>query len=249
MRLSISKINTFLEDPRKYWYIYEMGIQTPKSAGFYFGSAIHEGLDYYYSGKDPLQGVSQALFGKKASLGEEVKEGVDLHKLYTQARKIFDVYKDKAPKFKPLFIEHWFEVDLVHPLTKERLSDVLVGKIDLITVAGDIVDHKTSSGFYTGYYDEANWIQSTGYAYAYWMKFGKFANNVVFNIIVKGKEIKFEQKTFNPDLKDLCKFFEICKDVSDKITKGETRDFPSVKHSRVCPCKDICPYCNGEIQR
>ena len=97
MKLSVTRINMFLEDPRKYWYIYEMGIETPKSEGFYFGSAVHEGLDYYYSGKDPMQGVSKALFGKKTSLKEEVKEGVDLHKLYTQARKILIFTRKKHP--------------------------------------------------------------------------------------------------------------------------------------------------------
>ena len=72
MKLSITRINTFLEDPRKYWYIYEMRIQTPKSEGYFFGSAIHEGLDNYYSGKDPMEGVRKALFGKKTSLKEHI---------------------------------------------------------------------------------------------------------------------------------------------------------------------------------
>ena len=66
MKLSVSKINTFLEDPRKYWYVYEMGIKTPKSEGYFFGSAVHEGLENYYNKKDPMQGVSRALFGKKS---------------------------------------------------------------------------------------------------------------------------------------------------------------------------------------
>ena len=248
MKLSITRINTFLEDPRKYWYIYEMGIQTPKSEGFYFGSAVHEGLENYYSGKDPMQGVSNALFGKKLSLSEEVKEGVDLHKLYTEARKIFDVYEAKAPKFKPLLVEHMFEVDLIHPITKEQLPATLVGKIDLITVKGDLVDHKTGGNFNTHYYDEPNEIQANGYSYYYWTKFGKLPRSFIFNQMAKGnsrREPSFEQKILNPDLKDICKFIEICKDVLGKISRGETKDYPSEKHSRVCPCKDICPYCNG----
>ncbi len=251
MKLSVTRINMFLEDPRKYWYIYEMGIETPKSEGFYFGSAVHEGLDYYYSGKDPMQGVSKALFGKKTSLKEEVKEGVDLHKLYTQARKIFDIYKKEAPKFKPLFVEHMFEVDLIHPITKEQLPAVFTGKIDLITTDGNMVDHKTGGGFGNGYFDDANWIQSTGYAYAYFMKFGKLPNSFTYNMIIKGNTKnppRFEQKVLTPDLKDICKFIDICKDVLGKISKGETKDYPSEKHSRVCPCKDVCPYCNGTLK-
>jgi CRISPR/Cas system-associated exonuclease Cas4 (RecB family) len=247
MRLSVTRINTFLEDPRKYWYVYEMGIQTPKSEGYYFGSAVHEGLDYYYSGKDPMQGVSNALFGKKTSIKEEAKEGVDPYKLYTQARKIFDVYKKDAPKYKALFIEHMFEVDLIHPVTKEQLPVVFVGKVDLITTDGFLVDHKTGGGLDNGYFDDANWIQSTGYAYAYWVKFGQLPSGFIFNQIIKGTSKnppRFEQKTLTPDLKDFGKFFDIAKDVLGKISRGETKDYPSDKHSRVCPCKDICPYCN-----
>jgi len=246
MKLSVTRINTFLEDPRKYWYIYEMGIQTPKSEGYYFGSAVHEGLDYYYSGKDPMQGVSQSLFGKKASIAEEAKEGVDPYKLYTQARKIFDIYKKEAPKFKPLFVEHMFEIDLIHPVTKEDIGVTFTGKIDLITVDAQMVDHKTGSGSDNGYFEEANWVQSTGYAYYYWRKFGKLPNSFIYNLIIKGNSKnppRFEQKPLYPDIKDLCRFIEMCKDVSGKISRGETKDYPSEKHHRVCPCKDICPYC------
>lgn len=252
MKLSITRINTFLEDPRKYWYIYEMGIQTPKSEGFYFGSAIHEGLDYFYSGKDPMQGVGKALFGKKTSIGEEAKEGVDPYKLYTEARKIFDIYKAKAPKFKPLLVEHMFEVDLIHPITKEQLPAIFTGKIDLITVEGDLVDHKTGGGFGSTYYDDSNWLQATGYAYAYWKAFDKFPRSFIFNQIAKGNSKnppRFEQKVLKPDLKDIGKFIDICKDVLGKISRGETKDYPSAKHSRVCPCKDVCPYCNGSIKK
>ena len=243
MKLSVSKINTFLEDPRKYWYVYEMGIKTPKSEGYFFGSAVHEGLENYYNKKDPMQGVSRALFGKKSSIGEEAKEGVDPHKLYTQARKIFDVYASKAPKFNPLFVEHRFEVDLIHPQTGEQLQATFTGKVDLITVEGDVVDHKTGGNFGSHYFDEPNWVQSTGYAYFYWVKFGKLPRSVIFNQISRNKVTTFEKKTMNPDLKDLCKFIDICKDVLGKISRGETKDYPSEKHYRVCPCKDICPYC------
>jgi len=68
-----------------------MYILTPKSEGFYFGSAVHAGLEDYYNRKDPMQGVGNALFGKKANIGEEAKEGVDPYKLHKEAKKIFDI--------------------------------------------------------------------------------------------------------------------------------------------------------------
>ena len=250
MRLSVSRINCFLEDPRKYWYIYEMGIQTPKSEGFYFGSAVHAGLEQYYLKKDPMQGVAQALFGKKDSLKEQPNDKIDLHKLYTQSRKIFDIYPKQAPKYNPLFVEKWFEIDLIHPLTKEQLPVKFAGKMDLITVEGDVIDHKTAGGKSNGYFDDSNFIQATGYAYAYLTMFGKLPRRFVFNQIIKGnskREPSFEEKVFSPTIEDICKFIDTCKDVAIKISKGETKDFPSEKHKRVCPCKDICPYCNGEL--
>jgi len=245
MNLSVTRISTYLDCPRKYWYSYTLGIRSPKSEGFYFGSAVHEGLESYYLGKDPIEAVRNALFGKKENVGETAKEGVDPYKLYKEAKRIFSVYSQQAPYFKPLLVEHMFKVSLVHPETKERLLAGFVGKMDLITGTGSVVDHKTASSSPNGFFEAKNTLQSNGYAYAYFKMFGKLPTNFVFNNIIKGntkREPRFEPKIKKPTIGDICSFFNICKSVLDAIIRKETRDYPKKSHCRFCQFKSICSY-------
>ncbi|MCK5016392.1 MAG: PD-(D/E)XK nuclease family protein [Candidatus Peribacteraceae bacterium] len=247
MDISITKISTFLDCPRIYWYRYELKLQTPKSEGFYFGSAIHEGLENYYNGKDPMQGVKNALFGKKKKLAEQPKEGIDLNRLHKEARRIFQMYPSQAPYFKPVLVEHFFRVPLIHPETKERLPAMLTGKMDLITASADVVDHKTASGEDTGYFKKKNELQGNGYSYAYLQMFGNLPRRFIINPIIKGnsrREPRMGQpKILKPQIGDVCMFFDTAKYVVDAILRGETKDYPSKNHYRLCPFKDICSYC------
>jgi len=246
MKLSVTKISTYLDCPRKFWYRYELHLKTPKSGGFYFGSAVHQGLENYYLGKDPIQGVTDALFGKKDSIGEEVKEGVNLVKLEKEARRIFEIYSDQAPHFDPLLVEHFFEVQLIHPLTQDPLLATFRGKIDLVTKDYIIVDHKTSSGSSNSFWAKKNSFQAHGYAYACLQMFGKLPDTAVFNNIIKGntrREPMFEPNPMRITMDGVCSFFDKCKIVLDSITKGETRAWTNKRHCRFCSFKAICPYC------
>ena len=245
MKISISKINIFFDCPRKYWYLYQVRLQTPKSEGYYFGSAVHEGLDNFYTGKDPMEGVRKALFGKKDRVGETVKEGVDLYKLYSQAKKIFDVYPKLAKKFIPILVEHRFEVKLIHPETKEGLRATFEGKIDLVTDKGDIIDHKTASGSDNGFFERKNALQANGYAYGYWSSFGKLPHSFIFNTIIKGNtrnQPRVEPKSRQISLEDICGFFDTCKYVLGEISGKRTQNTPKISHCRFCPFKDVCEY-------
>jgi len=242
MKLSATKVLTYLECPRKYWYLYELKLQTTKSEGFFFGSAVHEGLENYYLGKDPMEGVKNALFGKKENLSEEAKEGIDPQKLYNEAKRIFSIYPQQAPYFEPVLVEHFFEVELVHPESQERLPATLTGKIDLVTASGDLVDHKTASGSDTGYFDFQNNFQASAYSYAYWKMFERWPNNFIFNYLIKGntrREPRMEHKTLKPQLGDACMFFDTCKYVLDAILRGETRDYgkPDCRFCQNMPLK------------
>lgn len=245
MKLSITKISTYLDCPRKFWYTYDMRILTPKNEGFYFGSAIHEGLEAYYLGKDPMQGVKNALFGAKRNISEEAKEGIDLAKLKMEAKRIFSIYPQQAPYLKPLFIEHIFKVQLVNPETQEKLPAMFVGKMDLITADGKVVDHKTASNSPGDFFDARNTLQANGYSYAYLKMFEKLPSSFIINTIVKGntrREPRFEPQIKRPTIGDICHFFDTCKTVLDALIRKETRDFTNPYHCRFCRYHDICPY-------
>jgi len=245
MNLSVTKISTYLDCPRKYWYSYTLGVQSPKSEGFYFGSAVHEGLESYYSGKDPIEAVRNSLFGKKDKVGETAKEGVDPYKLYKEAKRIFSAYPKQAPYFKPVLVEHFFEVELIHPETKEKLPANFRGKMDLITNDSVIVDHKTSSSPPNNFFEAKNTLQANGYSYAYLMMFGKLPDKFIFNQIIKGntrREPSFESKILKPLLGDVCMFVDQCKYVLGAMLRKETRDHPNKSHCRFCQYKNICQY-------
>ena len=245
MKLSVTKISTYLDCPRKYWYSYKMKIETPKSEGFYFGSAIHKGLENYYLGKDPIEGVRQSLFGKKARIKETAREGVDPYKLYKEAKRILKLYPKKVPKYKPLFVEHFFEVDLIQPKVKEKLKATFRGKIDLITTDSKVIDHKT--GMPNSIFMAKNVLQSNGYAYAYLMLFGKLPDEFLFNHMNKGnskREPEFEINPMKPSLEDVCDFFETCRYVLDEISQNKTQHNPKASSwgCRFCQYKNICSY-------
>jgi len=244
-RLSVSKLQTYLDCPRKYWYLYDVKVETPKSEGYFFGSAIHEGLENYYNKRDPLEAVKYSLFGKKTKITEKAKEGVDPYKLFSQAKRIFEVYEKKATKFQPILVEHWFDVDLENPKTKEKLPVRFVGKIDLITITGDIVDHKTTTNHTdNGFFDDENEFQSNGYAYAYFKMFNKMPHSFIFNTIIRGntkQEPNIILKTLYPTTDNLVSFFDTCRTIQTAIEKKETSNHTNPKHCRFCPVKDICP--------
>lgn len=245
IKLSVTKMNCFSDCPRKYWYSYDLKMETPKSEGYFFGSAVHEGLENYYSKKNPMEGVKNALFGKKASIKEEAREGVDPYKLFKEARKIFDIYAKQTPKYKPLLVEHRFEVDLIHPKTQEQLPAVFTGKIDLITEDGVVIDHKTAGGSSNTFFEDKNTFQASGYVYAYWKMFGKMPISFIFNTIIKGnteRKPRFEQNPVDITLEHLCVFFNKCKDVLGKISRKETIGCPNTSHCKFCPFKSICSY-------
>ena len=243
MRLSITKINTYLSCPCKYWYLYDVKVETPKSEGFFFGSAVHSGLEAYYTKKEPMEAVKYSLFGEKKSTREEAKEGVDPYKLLTQARKIFDIYPKLAPNFKPLLVEHWFDVELVHPETKEKLPAKFVGKIDLITADWEIVDHKTASRSSGDFFKKSNEFQATGYTYAFLKIFKKMPKSFIFNTIIKGNSKRvpaIEKNTLHPTMEDISNFFDTCKSVLNAILEKEAENLINTNHCKFCQLKDIC---------
>lgn len=249
MRVSISKIQTFLDCPRKYWYQYELYMRTKKSEGFYFGSAIHAGLENYYMGKDPMEAVDNALFGEKMALEEQVEEGIDLSKLHREAKRIFKIYNSQAPRFEPLLIEYMFKVELVHPKTQEKLPASFIGIMDLVTVDSRIIDHKTSSGSPNGFFDRKNKFQATGYSYAFLNVFKRLPSRFIINNVIKGntrREPRIEPRPIDISMEDINTFFEIVKYFLDKVEKQETRDYPNINHCKFCRMKGICPYYKRE---
>jgi CRISPR/Cas system-associated exonuclease Cas4 (RecB family) len=246
MKLSYSKISTFLDCPRKYWYQYELGLETKKSEGFYFGSAIHSGLEAYYSGKEPMKAVKNALFGEKDRISEEAKEGVNPEELYREAERCFKIYPEEAPYFEPEKIEHYFNIPIINPETGEELNASLSGKVDLIDKRGFIVDHKSAKSSPNGFFDDKNKLQAAAYTYWYFYMFNKLPEIFVFNYVIRGntrREPSCEYRVKKPGIDEIVKFFNTAKMVESAIKEEKLRDYskPGFK-CRFCYFKNICPF-------
>ena len=250
MKLSISRVSTLHDCPRKYWYSYVIKVKSKKSEGFYFGSAVHEGLENYYNKKDPMDGVKTILFGKKTDIGEEARAGVDPYKLLKDARKIFDIYKQKAPDWKPMFVELMFDVPIINPKTGQRLLSRLIGKIDLITTNAEVIDHKTCSGGFSTFWEVKNKFQSAGYIYCYWHKFKKLPTSFIFNNIIRGNtrhEPKVNPIPFEFNEDTLIWFFEEMQKAEQELENPNLSLTIKKSHCRFCQYKDICEFSKGEI--
>ena len=122
---------------------------------------------------------------------------------------------------------------------------MFVGKIDLITTNGEVIDHKTGNGASSDFFRDKNVFQASGYIYAFWRMFGKMPRYFIFNNLIKGnskREPEIIEEKIEINLEHLCIFFEKCKYVLDKITAEETRDCVNINSCRFCPFKDICEY-------
>ncbi len=250
MNLSITRVSTFQDCPRKYWFSYENDIKAKKSEGFYFGGAVHEGLENYYNKKDPMDAVKIALFGKKETEREQAMWGVDPYKLLKDARKIFDVYEKKAPKWQPMFVELMFDIPIVHPDTKRELLSRLIGKIDLVTIKAEVIDHKTGSGGSNGMWDKKNKLQAAGYIYAYWYKFNKLPSTFIFNNITKPtsrKEAEVNPTPFIFDRSILNWFFDEMETAEKELQNPNLSITINKSHCRFCQYKDICQYSKGDV--
>lgn len=251
MKISTSKLNTYSDCPRKYWYSYELFIPTPKSEAFWFGGAVHSGLEAYYKGHDGFQGFRDALL--QSSGREKPAEGVNLDKLEEQGKKIFEIYPKQALYFQPILIEHRFTAELVNPETKEALPAVLTGKIDLVTVDGYIIDHKTASKELSDDFQTNN-LQVNGYAYAYWKIFDQLPKGVIFNQLIKGNSrrepVIKATNPIKPTIGDLCFFFQECKSAIDAIVRKETRDYPNPNFMtcQFCQYKNICQFKHKKVK-
>lgn len=135
--LGYSRISSYQECPRKYYYSYIEGIRTPGSTAMRRGTAYHEVVEellkYKMGHKGKLLNGDKAdqlavKAGKAQELSEsEIYRVIDATRFYHNA-----LY----PLHKPLAIEESFET--------VRGGVALTGRIDLIDEEGWVIDHKFS---------------------------------------------------------------------------------------------------------
>jgi len=215
---SISSLQKFAECPRCYWLNYVAGLREESSPAQVLGSEVHEAIKNYH-------------LGKESKVSEEAG---NLYRLYTEnvAQGIVD-----TP-------EREFIVPFENIATGERLPLPFKGIFDgLSTKTGWIHEHKTSSSYWS-LDDVATNLQATGYAYAYFMLFGKLPEGIRFNILKKNKvTCKYQSLETYRTYEDLVYFFNWAKRIFAEI---EVSDF-NPKQNRFGSHHHLCPYARKDL--
>jgi len=223
MRLSYSKIRTYLECPYKYKLRYIERIpQRPKSY-FKFSSLIHRVLhEYHFYHKkgslDDLLLCYERTWRKKGNVS------------YEEGRKILINYYYKMRNRLPYSLEERFTV--------RAGENILVGKIDRIDKTGNgfqIIDYKLNKNIFTAK-EVRNSLQLSFYALIFFYLTGIIPSKVGFYFLRHGK-LLFVKK----DREDIEKTRDLIDYVADKIMKGKFQP----KESRACQRCDYKEYCSS----
>ena len=123
-----------------------------------------------------------------------------------------------------------YDTGLAHFFCEQRLGK---GIIDLVDVAGIIIDHKTAKRSMVPEDVESN-IQLTAYALAYRSLFGAEEKELRFDVLVKTKVPKLQQISTKRTQGDIDRFLKLVGYVSKAIQSGI-----------FYPCEDrqTCSWC------
>ena len=237
---SVSKMLTFMQCPRAFHFIYNLGLVSRRNVNLFYGSAIHSAIASYYRGGDPVATIKNKLMDDSPTKPDDF----DLKKYLNEGVKLMETFVNDAPYFKPVLVEEFKSTNIYHPITKEPLQLPLRFIIDLIgDVNGKryIVDHKTTSSA-SPQIDELNRIQAIAYTMAYKSLYGKHPDSFVFNYLVKRvRKPKVVPIFFECGIDDEVWFFNLAKEIIGMILNGDCLTaVPMTKTYYPCPAKIFC---------
>ena len=238
MTFSVSKLQLFLQCPKAFYFIYQVGIKVPKSPSLFYGQAIHEGIAAFYQQQDPLVAFEKSLLAPS----QEKPLNFAWEKYLEEGKLLMETYKTQAPFFDPLVIEKFETVPLYHPVNREPLPLDFSLKIDLITKDGFIVDHKSTSSA-NPKIDEMQKLQAVAYTMAYQTLYGHKPEAFVFNFLIKRKRNpRIVPIFFHCTDDDEVWFFDIAHHVIDLASTDCRLIPPMVKSHYPCPVRNLCSW-------
>jgi len=242
-KFSPTMIADYISCPRSFYYKYIAKIEMPqKQIHLLFGGGIHKGIEEMYENKDPYSAFEKH-FDKSKLLPEER----DLHKDHLSLgnemlKNYFDSHDtlDKLYSLKEGKSEVYLRRYLINPLTGEKTSRPMTGRIDRLTKKGKIVEYKTAKNKWCP--TDMNFkIQTFLYNLWFFSEYGELADEILYIILLK----KFKEKTRNGEViqvlnqkctkTDLAMIFYEIEIILEKIDRGEF-DYPSGYHPAYCDC-------------
>jgi len=230
--------------PRAYFYKYVCKLSLPMdSVHLVFGSAVHKALEIYEDNLDATKArLAYEIEFDKRKLAQ--KEWPKYDELYPLGFLMLQKYIENNDFIKKLYnIAHtkereiWLNAVLENPLTGEKLSIPMKGRIDMLTEKDQIIDYKTSAKAYDVDSEEFKY-QTKLYALGRWSLNKKIIPDVIYYVFVKNAKAlnsatPIQVIPLQFTLEELAETFEKTKNILIQI---ENKEF---KPGR---CKPFCDH-------
>ncbi len=237
IKLSATKLKTFLTCKRKYFYAYVQSIkghQIPKDMPeeWEIGTAVHDALNILYS-KKPFYTDADEL---KKDLDKELdavcgKSELDKYLIEMQKRKMIEFAHNEIKRFRDGFRVKYCEKNLTCDFSGMTLS----GFVDRIDAKGDelfVLDYKT--GNYP-IYNAKNFSQATDFQLEFYYLLASTLGKVSFCGYYDLKDSKIVQEAF------LEEKLEILKSIISDLLNIEEVNFEK------CEDTNSCKFCEYKI--
>ena len=255
MKLSPSKINTYLNCPLKFYYYYIKKIKTKPSIHLLRGTIVHKVLEDLFDGRPPksLEGFkkkARTLFDNRWNVKslkmdadeEETFRLESLNMIENYAANVYSKMDSLMKCGKKLNVYQAYNT--IKPKVKEvRLSDDdldIRGIVDQVFVDYNgntiIVDLKTSNS-YRYSISEDYFIQLCIYALLYKRLNGVVADWVCVDYLKAGEKFFFKCGVEETEFAE-----KVIKEVHSKVVSSNKDDYPKCPNSlcAYCDFKDVC---------
>lgn len=170
---SASQLVTYASCPRKFSYIYLLGLQSEKkSLALSFGSAMHGAIGWWFTerleGRTPVFTDAEQVFA--ADLAADVDPSgpspPEVQEAEQEGVRLLRAYLEHHGTAPVVAVEQPFEITLTDPATGEVLPRRLRGYFDLILEGGRVIEIKTTSRRWGESVDLLRHLQLGAYAFA-----------------------------------------------------------------------------------
>ena len=198
---SHSQLMTMLSCPYKYYLQYIEGRDwdyVPSSVSF--GSAVHESIKGFHKAlqnggikdKSTYTDVFRDLFIEDADESNVMfKDDAEFDELLGKGEALIGEYVDTFQHIRPLEVEMEFRLPLVNTYTGALLDKDIVGRMDMVSEAGEVYELKTGSSALPPKSVDEN-LQLILYGWSYRMLYGKAPEKLVLVNLIKTKKPKIQ---------------------------------------------------------
>lgn len=185
MRLSVSKVTTYLNCPAQYAYQYEWKVPAKRKASLTKGVAVHAAAETALRAKqagslDPAAALAahDTIFWQEA-LDTDWQDAT-AETIHSESRALAQAYLEQIlPRIEPVQIEEW--------ITYTVAGVEFLGKMDVIDTDGAIRDLKTATKRPNQEQLDRN-LQASAYALAYRQTLGVREGAIIFDYLIPQKK-------------------------------------------------------------